>query len=589
MSELAFDKEGNPFRFSRRTKKLRPRRWKNAGQRGTCAAVLDPNGEQLFVDAETEYVEFRAAVGNVPGFYRVDQCDEDGVPIEHAPPAYVSIESTRNAAPIGDADPRDAIIRDLAQINADVTRTIAERFGNVMQSAADILRAADSAGLPRRAPSPAPTLHKDDENEDEDDEIADDVVELAAPAPPFGPLQPLVEMAMPHLPKLGAFLWVKFQEFMKQNATPPPVEAPPAPAPDTISAATASPGPQSGGTAEPSAAAASPAPAPPASPPPPPPPPAPASPISMPSTDAAPVADAPGRAAMVAPAPSVASSQIAPSLGPAPRVDATLATDTPSGNAAAALGPSGAPSPIAPAPNAPSPSATSSAPPTALAVDSAPTDAIRKAPLAPTPEQWAHLRAIVARMSAREAAITEAVATRMTPEVRMTWLAELSVLGVDQAVQAVRSMIPKAAPAKPQVANPITATGASTKPEAASATKPQTTEPSAAAGTSTNSLTTLAPATKPPSLAKPGSATHASTDATAAMKHPVPSPDGMDHFLAIQAALTPEEAASAQAAASALSPLDLRALVDELSGMSVPEAVERVRALLAEATKPVAT
>jgi hypothetical protein len=35
-----------------------------------------------------------------------------------APPAYVSIESSRNAAPVGDVDPRDAIIRDLAQITA---------------------------------------------------------------------------------------------------------------------------------------------------------------------------------------------------------------------------------------------------------------------------------------------------------------------------------------------------------------------------------------------------------------------------------------------------------------------------------------
>jgi hypothetical protein len=83
--------KGNPFRFSRRTKKLRPRRWKNPGQRGTCAAVLDADGEQVFIEADAEYVEFRSTVGNVPGFYRLDQCDEDGTPIEEAPPAYVEI------------------------------------------------------------------------------------------------------------------------------------------------------------------------------------------------------------------------------------------------------------------------------------------------------------------------------------------------------------------------------------------------------------------------------------------------------------------------------------------------------------------
>src|SRR4029079_16616915 len=100
MSELAFDKEGNPFRFARRTKKLRPRRWKNAGQRGTCAAVLDADGEQVLIDADSEYVARRTIVGNVPGFYRLDQCDEDGTLIEDAPPAYVSIDSLRNAPPI---------------------------------------------------------------------------------------------------------------------------------------------------------------------------------------------------------------------------------------------------------------------------------------------------------------------------------------------------------------------------------------------------------------------------------------------------------------------------------------------------------
>jgi hypothetical protein len=58
----------------------------------------------------------------------------------------------------------------------------------------------------------------------------------------------------------------------------------------------------------------------------------------------------------------------------------------------------------------------------------------------------------------------------------------------------------------------------------------------------------------------------------------------MAHFLAIQSALTPEEAALARAAAAELSPADLRAWFDQLSALSVPAAVERVRALLA-ATK----
>ncbi len=227
MAELAFDREGNPFRFSHLTRKLRPRRWKNPGKRGTCAAVLDADGEQVLIDADAEYIEFRAAVGNVVGFYRLDQCDEDGTPIEDAPPAYVSIESSRNAAPAGEFDSRDAIIRDLAQINADMTRTMAERFSNVMQATAEILRAADGAGLPAASPR-RHRLRPRRITTRTQTRRRTTTTRRASRRPPFGSLQPFVEMAMPHLPQFGAFLWMKFQEFMKQNATTPPAATSPA-------------------------------------------------------------------------------------------------------------------------------------------------------------------------------------------------------------------------------------------------------------------------------------------------------------------------------------------------------------------------
>ena len=64
------------------------------------------------------------------------------------------------------------------------------------------------------------------------------------------------------------------------------------------------------------------------------------------------------------------------------------------------------------------------------------------------------------------------------------------------------------------------------------------------------------------------------------------SPQVMAHFMAIQAALTPEEGALVRAAAGELSPRDLRAWIDELSAITVPEAIERVRALLARLSTP---
>jgi hypothetical protein len=390
MSELAFDKEGNPFRFSRRTKKLRPRRWKNAGQRGTCAAVLNADGEQLLIDADAEYVEFRSAVGNVPGYYRLDQCDEDGTSIEDAPPAYVSIESTRNAAPVGDADPRDAIIRDLAQINAEVTRTIAERFGNVMQAAADILRAADSAGLSRREPPPPPpppppAPNRDDEDDDQEDEDEDDHEPTASEK-----LWAFVEPMLPAIQMWIAAMVAKRSSSTPPGATPPAAPAPaPEPAPAAAPSAATGPGDVAPGPSEPAPAAA---PAPAAS-----------------STTAAQVAT---------PATAAASSPTAP--------EATASENPPPGSAA------------------PSSSALTPATPAGLG----PTDGTRNAPPAvmPTPEQWAHLFAIQAQLSPREAAIAKSVVTRMTPEMRAQWLAELSVLSVDQAADVVRALIAKALP-----------------------------------------------------------------------------------------------------------------------------------------------
>ncbi|HEU4559525.1 MAG TPA: hypothetical protein VFS20_16865, partial [Longimicrobium sp.] len=149
--------------------------------------------------------------------------DEDGAPIEDAPQAYVSIDSPRNAAPSGEADPRDAIIRDLAQINADVVRTIAERFGNVMQAAADVLRAADGAGLSRREPPPLPPSPAPTREEDEADDEEDDADDEDRPLAPSERAWALVE---PMLPAIGA--WISAMVAKRFSAAPLAPPPPPA-------------------------------------------------------------------------------------------------------------------------------------------------------------------------------------------------------------------------------------------------------------------------------------------------------------------------------------------------------------------------
>ena len=65
MSSLAFDKQGKPFSFQRRTKKLLVRLFRNQSARGTCCQVMNAEEQPLYIDPETDYTEFRKAVGHV--------------------------------------------------------------------------------------------------------------------------------------------------------------------------------------------------------------------------------------------------------------------------------------------------------------------------------------------------------------------------------------------------------------------------------------------------------------------------------------------------------------------------------------------
>jgi len=232
MSELAFDLEGEPFAFSPRTQRLRVRRFRNPGQRGAPEVVHGGDGGQLYVSPSCSYLEFRKLVGNLPGRYRLDQCDDTGAAVDDEPPAYVTImETPRNAAWSEGVDPRDTIIRDLAQTNAEIAKTIAERFASVMGAAAEILRAADGAGLPRREPPPVPPRDENgdgDEPEDDDDiddDSDDDIKEKA-----FEKVWTMVE---PMLPALG--IWIATQ--LNKKFSPPSPAAVPALPPGSAPAA----------------------------------------------------------------------------------------------------------------------------------------------------------------------------------------------------------------------------------------------------------------------------------------------------------------------------------------------------------------
>lgn len=236
MSSLAFDKQGKPFAWHKRTAKLRVRLFRNPSARGTCCQVLDGTGAPLFIDADIDYAEFRRTVSGVPGLYRLDQCDEDGVEIDDAPPAYVSIEQLRNAGggveaiQVTEVSPL-LIIERLVALQSDVMKTMAAQHAAILASSAEIMRA------PYR---PVPLLPATDlRNADATNDDADDGDDEEDETPEPSALAPMLSMLEPHLPQLGAFLYTKFVEFFRHVPTAPATTSPAATTPAPTPAASA--------------------------------------------------------------------------------------------------------------------------------------------------------------------------------------------------------------------------------------------------------------------------------------------------------------------------------------------------------------
>ncbi|MGE0403443.1 MAG: hypothetical protein AB7T06_42455 [Kofleriaceae bacterium] len=240
MSSLAFDKQGKPFAWHKRTAKLRVRLFRNPSARGTCCQVLDGAGAPLFIDADIDYTEFRRTVSGVPGLYRLDQCDDDGVELEDAPPAYVSIEQLRNAGggveaiQVTEVSPL-LIIERLVALQSDVMKTMAAQHAAILASSAEIMRAPYRPVplLPASDLRNADAANDDAEDDDDEDETPDE----------HSALTPMLSMLEPHLPQLGAFLYTKFVEFFRHVPAAPATTSPAAttPAPSASTAHVAPP------------------------------------------------------------------------------------------------------------------------------------------------------------------------------------------------------------------------------------------------------------------------------------------------------------------------------------------------------------
>ena len=173
MSDLHFDADGEPAKVPAEAEELRVRRFRKPGERGACEVVHGADGSPLYVPVDLSYPEFRKLVESVPGRYRLDPVDAGRRPCAGAIALYVTIETPRNAA--GAGDERDLIVRELMRANVEMmranvemTKNVTERLATMMTATAEILRAADGAGLPRREPARMP--EDEGEGTDEDDQ-----------------------------------------------------------------------------------------------------------------------------------------------------------------------------------------------------------------------------------------------------------------------------------------------------------------------------------------------------------------------------------------------------------------------------------
>jgi hypothetical protein len=216
MSELAFNANGEAFDLPANVTGWRVRRMK---PRGAPELVYGTDGRPLTVPVESTIDELRDAVGTA-GKYRLDPVNDDGKSVEDVPPAYVQVvRQTRNAEPVALSSTAhsDDTLREAMRLNTELARSVIDKFPEMMTAAAELLRAADGAGIPARRPR----VVDSDEYDDEDDAPA-----TSANSPEFELLNTLVAQVVPivvtslaskKLPSLGAILdWRKAAPERKQ-------------------------------------------------------------------------------------------------------------------------------------------------------------------------------------------------------------------------------------------------------------------------------------------------------------------------------------------------------------------------------------
>lgn len=185
MSELAYTINGEAFDLPATASAWRIRRMK---PRGAPEVVYSRDGVPQTISVEAGLEELRQVVGQ-PGKYRLDAIDDHGKTIEKLPAAYVIVppregdDQVANDNRANDSSPT-GLMAEAMRMNTELAKAVIDRFPQMVEAAATLLRAADGAGLPARPPRAV------DEDDEED--------EAPPPPPPQGDiyalLGPVVQM-----------------------------------------------------------------------------------------------------------------------------------------------------------------------------------------------------------------------------------------------------------------------------------------------------------------------------------------------------------------------------------------------------------
>lgn len=222
MSELAFNANGENFEVPAAVTGWRVRRLK---PRGAPELVYGRDGRPLTISIESSMDELRDAVGGVLGRYRLDPIDDDGKTIPDVPAAYIHVVKAESpAVPVAPVvvSEGDSTLREAMRLNTELAKSVIDRFPEMMHAAAELLRAADGAGLLARKPR---EVELDDQDDDEDEPAA-----AAVASPTFELINNLVAQVVPiivtslagkKMPKLASVLdWRKASDEAQAKHTP---------------------------------------------------------------------------------------------------------------------------------------------------------------------------------------------------------------------------------------------------------------------------------------------------------------------------------------------------------------------------------